>query len=574
MKNISRIIFTIALFVVFQISNVIAQTPQAISYQAVARNLQGQILAEQAVNMRISILQGTATGTAVYVETHALTTNKFGLITLQIGKGTVVSGSFVAINWGASKYFTKMEMDETGGVNYKEIGTSEMLAVPYSLHAKTAESVLNDKVDDADADPANEIQTLSITNNQLSISKGNTVTLPSSTQTGSQIQVLTETQILALTPKSGEMVYNSTANNLFVFDGTKWNQIQSTCFPEPSDANAGVDILVNDNNYSVVLSANQPIANRESGKWTIISGAGGSFTNDALSNTTFTGTACTEYTLRWTIKTVCKEKSDDVVISFKPQPTDPNAGSYLNTNDGTASVQLSANQPIIGTGEWSVVSGDGGSFANKTQPNTTFSGTLHSTYTIRWTITTTCGLSQSHDAVITFRKYTTAGNITDMDGNTYKTVNIGTQQWMAEDLKVTKFNDGTAIASAVADPIWDMSTTPYYSGIMYNSAVISSSKNVCPTAWHIPSVDEVNILKNYVGAAYKIKSTTDGWGTAAYSQPPSNETGFNAIHHDSNGSYWWTSYSTTIKYLEITEQSPLISIQTYRRTNAIRCVKD
>ena len=84
-------------FVVSLLAGVMAwgQAPQAFKYQAVARNSAGEVLANQAVSFRISVLRGSATGTAVYVETHTgKTTNGFGLVDLEIGKGSVSSGSF------------------------------------------------------------------------------------------------------------------------------------------------------------------------------------------------------------------------------------------------------------------------------------------------------------------------------------------------------------------------------------------------------------------------------------------------------------------------------------------------
>jgi hypothetical protein len=91
--------------------------------------------------MRLSILQNTATGTAVYVETQTVTTNDNGLVTLAIGTGSVISGDFATIDWGGDSYFIQTEMDPTGGDTYTLTGASQLLSVPYALYAKTAESV-------------------------------------------------------------------------------------------------------------------------------------------------------------------------------------------------------------------------------------------------------------------------------------------------------------------------------------------------------------------------------------------------------------------------------------------------
>ena len=118
-----------------------AQAPEKLSYQAVIRDAGNTIVSNQAVGMQISVLQTTATGTAVYVETQTPTTNANGLVSIEIGMGSVVSGDFSAIDWSAGPYFIKTETDPTGGSGYTITGTSELLSVPYALHAKTAESV-------------------------------------------------------------------------------------------------------------------------------------------------------------------------------------------------------------------------------------------------------------------------------------------------------------------------------------------------------------------------------------------------------------------------------------------------
>jgi uncharacterized protein (TIGR02145 family) len=105
------------------------------SYQSVFRNSSNVLLANTAVGIRISVLQGSATGTPVYVETQTATTNGNGLVSLQIGTGTATTGTFAGINWAAGPYFIKTETDPAGGTNYTITGTKEMLSVPYALYA-------------------------------------------------------------------------------------------------------------------------------------------------------------------------------------------------------------------------------------------------------------------------------------------------------------------------------------------------------------------------------------------------------------------------------------------------------
>ena len=120
-----------------------AQTPQAIKYQAVARDNSGNLVANQNIGFRISILQGSPTGPSVFSETHNVASNTYGLVNFEIGAGSPVSGSMVTINWGASTFYVKMEMDVTGGSNYLFMGTSQLLSVPYALFAEKANSVVN-----------------------------------------------------------------------------------------------------------------------------------------------------------------------------------------------------------------------------------------------------------------------------------------------------------------------------------------------------------------------------------------------------------------------------------------------
>jgi hypothetical protein len=113
-----------------------AQVPEKMSYQAVVRDAGNSLVTSQPVGMQISILQGSVSGTAVYVETHTPNTNINGLVSLEIGSGTTTD-DFSTIDWSAGPYFIKTETDPTGGTTYTITGTSQLMSVPYALHAKT-----------------------------------------------------------------------------------------------------------------------------------------------------------------------------------------------------------------------------------------------------------------------------------------------------------------------------------------------------------------------------------------------------------------------------------------------------
>jgi hypothetical protein len=117
-----------------------AQAPQRLSYQSVVRDDIGQLVVSQPVGMRLSVLQGSDTGPAAYVETHATTTNANALVTLEIGGGAVVSGSMEDIDWAGGPWFLRTEIDPDGGTSYSITGSSQLLSVPYALFAANSEA--------------------------------------------------------------------------------------------------------------------------------------------------------------------------------------------------------------------------------------------------------------------------------------------------------------------------------------------------------------------------------------------------------------------------------------------------
>ena len=174
-----------------------AQAPEKMSYQAVVRDADNALVTNQQVGMQISILQGSS---PVYVETQTPTSNTNGLVSLEIGLGTVISGSFTAIDWSAGTYFIETETDPTGGTNYTITGTSQLLSVPYALYAKTssdtaAVALNTDKVgistEQTDAIAANTDKT-GITTDQATEITANTAKtgIPSGGAEGQVLQII------------------------------------------------------------------------------------------------------------------------------------------------------------------------------------------------------------------------------------------------------------------------------------------------------------------------------------------------------------------------------------------------
>ena len=176
-----------------------AQSPYTFNYQSVVRDANGLLLENENVGVQITILQGSVSGTKSYQETFNLNTNDFALINLKVGTGTVVSGDMTTIDWSSGPYFMEVAMDFTGGNTYVVMGATELVSVPFALHAKTAENIFSGDYNDlnnlptnvshftndagylateVDGSITNEIQALSLSNDTVFLSDGGFIKLP------------------------------------------------------------------------------------------------------------------------------------------------------------------------------------------------------------------------------------------------------------------------------------------------------------------------------------------------------------------------------------------------------------
>lgn len=131
----------LALLSVLVSAVLMAQVPEAMTFQSVIRTATGELATNKAITLQISILQGSVSGQAVYVENLSGKTNTNGLITLHLGRGTAVSGSLAEIDWSDGPYFLQVGVDVNGGFDFTTQSTTQLLSVPYALYAKSAESV-------------------------------------------------------------------------------------------------------------------------------------------------------------------------------------------------------------------------------------------------------------------------------------------------------------------------------------------------------------------------------------------------------------------------------------------------
>jgi hypothetical protein len=159
-------------------TSLLAQSPEKMSYQALIRNSSNQLITNHAVGMQIIILQGSTGGAAVYAETQTPSTNDNGLVSIEIGGGTVLSGDFTTIDWADGPYFIKTEIDPDGGTSYTITSTSQLLSVPYALYARAAGNGFSGNYDDLSNKPTTD-------GSETKLSAGTNVTVTGSGTTAS-----------------------------------------------------------------------------------------------------------------------------------------------------------------------------------------------------------------------------------------------------------------------------------------------------------------------------------------------------------------------------------------------------
>lgn len=139
-------ILILIVFVVMEIIAVYSQVPVRFNYQAVVRDNTGELVVNQNIAIRISILEGTVTGDELYSETHSVKTDSYGVVNLKIGTGNDVVGDLLTLDWGSNSKFLQTDVDLSNGTNFTTIGVSEMVSVPYALYANSALNLRGDGV--------------------------------------------------------------------------------------------------------------------------------------------------------------------------------------------------------------------------------------------------------------------------------------------------------------------------------------------------------------------------------------------------------------------------------------------
>jgi hypothetical protein len=180
-----KLFFFVVFFAVLHLLN--AQAPNYFKYQAVARDVNGTVITG-AIEVRLSLLSDGADGEVVYAESHAVQPNPQGIFDLTIGKGSIISGDMQGLAWSNHEYWIMVELKSPGSSSFVEMGRSQLMSVPYALFAADADInleagsgiVIQDaKISALDVSPENELQTLSLNGNELTLSHdGGTIILP------------------------------------------------------------------------------------------------------------------------------------------------------------------------------------------------------------------------------------------------------------------------------------------------------------------------------------------------------------------------------------------------------------
>jgi uncharacterized protein (TIGR02145 family) len=695
-----------------------AQAPNKMSFQTVVRNSQGKLVVNQSIGVRTSILQGSSSGNIVYVETHTKSSNINGLVTLEIGTGTVTSGVFTLINWSQGPYFLKTELDVNGGSNYTISGVTEFVSVPYALSSKNSDSSVFAK-NAVYSDTAKNISILKkgvsigdmnywdgekwvalnggVQNQTLTFCEGkptwtvggicpgriSAFDCSSITNIGELVHgrtVGTDVVITTLKysggnkgPYSALKIYSSgvsgltatlSAGTLQQGNGELVFKIEGT----PTSVGLAVFNVEFDGKlcsfsrevlpskitalnclspvHEGLLLNNQTVSNGVTSSISYNGGNGGAIDQMQIPSSGVTG-------LFATIKSgYLSLESGSILVTYSGNASSTGIASFPINIGGVSCVlertvdlrgtvsslsctptnlgTLIGNRPASGvSSKFGYSGGNGGKFENQIINSTGVlgltanlnAGTLSSsTGTISYTISGTpssvgtafftisiggkvCTLSRT----VSLSAY--APNVSDIEGNSYKTVYIGNQQWMGENLKTAKYNDGTAIPNITDNTQWSNNTTgawSYYNndaannvkyGKLYNWFAVSSTtngnKNMCPTGWHVPTDAEWTVLIDYLGGTNVAGGKMKEVGTSSWNSPNTEAantslfTGLPGGYRSNNGSYyfigyygyWWSSteYGTSNAWSRTLGGSNGVAYRNYDGKElgfSVRCLRD
>ena len=578
----------------------LAQSPEKMSYQAVVRDASDNLVTNQSVGMQISILQGSAGGTAVYVETQTPTTNTNGLVTIEIGSGTVVTGDFTTIDWTNGPYFIKTETDPTGGTTYTITGTSQLLSVPYALHAKTAESVTG---------------TITETDPVFGSSVANSITA-SDTANWNNHTIDTDTQLDSTGVAAlGYVAGAHTVDTDTQLDSTGVASLGFVAGAHTIDTDTQLDStdIANLGYVAGTISETDPVFGSSVAGG--ITGADTTNWNNKLDTEIDADTTNELQNLSLSNDTLYISSGTSVIL------TDADSTNELqNLSLAGDTLSISNGNNVILTDNVNDADADS---TNELQSfSISFGDTLF--------------ISNSNFVIIPglyAANLVCEDSVQDADGNWYDVVKIGSQCWMAENLNVGTYvpvaAGGQAPAgtqkycqnlSGVNDPAcpfgglyeWDEmmdgSLTCNGTGAPPNDGCVTVVQGICPTGWHIPSHYEWTTLEKNVGSnpgAFPYDVTTTGllgtdeggslkqtgitnWTTpntgatnsSAFTALPGGYSWSGAFFNVGSNGYWWSATENSGtdawgRYLNYTEARINRNYGTNKAFGfSVRCLQD
>jgi uncharacterized protein (TIGR02145 family) len=590
------------LLVLFLTIKSFAQSPQKFSYQTVLRNSGGQLLANQQIAIKISILQGSETGIVVFSERHTPNTNANGLASLQIGGGTVLNGNFANINWAQGPYFISTETDPNGGNNYSIISTQQLLSVPYALYAETSGSSIpgpqgpagpqgpqgeqgltgsqgpigltgaqGPQGEQGPAGPQGPIGQTGVTGPQgqtgATGAQGPTGLTGPVGATGSQGPI----GLIGAAGPQGPQGEQGPAGNGVPAGGSS-GQVLTNCNGVVTWTTAGQcpGTIANLNcagaSNSGSLTANQSVESL-SNNIPYTGGGGGTHNGQTVPSTGVTGLTATL-----------------------------EAGT-LASGAGSLSYIISGTPAISGIASFAL--SIGGQTCLLNVPVSSGSQTSIAAHS--------CGVENVHNANLSY------GTMADQQGSVYKTIVIGAQEWMAENLNTSVYRNGDSIATGLSVGDWQNTNNSnqgawvYYNnnesfacpyGKLYNWYASVDVRQLCPMGWHLPTDEEWTVLTNFLGgeelAGGKMKTRSIDAATSLWNAPNlggTNSSGFSGVP----GGYragmgllsdgvgvnctWWSSseegtYAAWIRMLDFGVSPAMRGYGNKQSGYSVRCIRD
>jgi uncharacterized protein (TIGR02145 family) len=498
MKKLILFLFILALTVTASF----AQAPQKFSYQAVVRDASNNLIANQSVGVQISILQGSAAGEAVYVETQNATTNANGLMTLEIGGGTMLSGDFATIDWGDGPYFLKTETDPNGGTNYTIEGTQQLLSVPYALYAGSAANSFSGSYNDlTDLPQIPDIpEDLSAFNNDVGYITMDSVPTDISAFNNNVGYITMDsvpTDISAFNNNVGYITMDSVPTDISAFNNNvgyiTMDSVPAMVSAFENDAHYITDLQLQqilntiaemqneiDSMNQVIEALNSQVSQLIPTLATVVTHSVESIaTTSAVTGGNVTSNGHDEIIARG----VCWSTNNPPTIADSHTTDGLGLGEYTSTVSGLVpntiyylcayvtnvvgtaygevmtfttpcnSVAISiSGTTSIGAGQSTTLAASGANTYLWSTEETTASITTTPAETTTYTVIGTNQYGCTGTASVTVTVIPQGGQpcpgmatITDYDNNIYNTVQIGNQCWMKENLRTTSYSDGTPI---------------------------------------------------------------------------------------------------------------------------------